>query len=45
MFFQLFSTIKVNLVAEIKQSAYICVIFHVKHKQSPFIEGLNGVNR
>ena len=25
---------------EIMQSAYICVIFHVKHKQSPFIEVL-----
>ena len=28
--FQLFSTIKVNLVAEIMQSAYLCVIIHVK---------------
>ena len=30
VFFQLFSTIKVNLVAEIMQSAYFCVIIHVK---------------
>ena len=33
--FQLFSTIKVNLVAEIMQSAYLCVIIHVK--QLPFL--------
>ena len=32
MFFQLLSTIKLNLVAKILQSAYLCVIFHVKHK-------------
>ena len=32
--FQLFSTIKVNLVAEIMQSAYLCVIFHVKQLPS-----------
>ena len=32
MFFQLLSTIKVNLVAKIMNSAYLCVIFHVKHK-------------
>ena len=24
---------KVNIVAKIKQSAYLCVIFHVKHKK------------
>ena len=29
--FQLLSTIKVNLVAKIMQSAYLCAIFHVKH--------------
>ena len=29
-FFQLFSTIKVNLKAKIMQSAYLCVIYHVK---------------
>ena len=36
-FFQLSSTIKVNLVAKIMQSAYLCVIFHVKHKKLPFL--------
>ena len=37
MFFQLFFTIKVNLIAKIMQSAYLCVIFHVKHSKSPFL--------
>ena len=32
MFFELFLTIKVNLVAKIVQSAYLCVIIHVKQK-------------
>ena len=32
MFFQLFSTIKVNRVAKIMQSVYSSVIFHVKQK-------------
>ena len=36
MFFQLLSTIKVNLVAEIMQRAYLCVTFHLKHKKLPF---------
>ena len=36
MFFQLLSTIKVNLVTKIMQSAYLCVIFHVKHKNFHF---------
>ena len=40
MFFQLFSTIKVNPAAKIMQSAYLCVIFHVKPKKSPFIAHL-----
>ena len=35
MFFQLFSTIKVNFVAKIMQSAYLCVIFHVKRPPPP----------
>ena len=35
IFLQLFSTIKVNLVAKIMQSAYLCVIVHVK--QLPFL--------
>ena len=37
MFFQLFSTIKVKLVNEMMQRAYLCVILHVKHKKLPFI--------
>ena len=37
MFFQFLSTLKVNLVAKIMQSAYLCVIFHVKHKKLPFL--------
>ena len=38
MFFQLLSTIEVNLVDKIIQIAYIlCVIFHVKHKTLLFL--------
>jgi len=37
MFFQLLSTIKVNLVAKIMQNVYLCVIFHVKHKKLSFL--------
>ena len=37
MFFQLLSIVKVTLVAKIMQSAYLCVIFHVKHKKLPFL--------
>ena len=33
-FFQLLSIIKVNIVAKIMQSAYLSVIFHVKHKKN-----------
>ena len=40
MFFQLFSTMKVNLVAKIMQTVYICVIFHVKHKKLSFLSVL-----
>ena len=29
--FQLLSTIKVKLLDEMMQSAYLCVILHVKH--------------
>ena len=36
MFFQLFATIKVNLEVKIMQSAYLCVIFHVKQKNHHF---------
>ena len=35
--FQLLSTIKVNLMAKMMQSAYFCVIFHVKYKKLPFL--------
>ena len=38
MFFQLNSTIKVNKVAKIMQSAYLCIIFHVEHKKLTFVE-------
>ena len=41
MFFQLLSTIKVNLVAKLLQSAYLCVIFHVKHKKNTISRGFN----
>ena len=41
MFFQLLSTIKVNLVAKIMQIAYLCVIFHVKHKTITISRGVN----
>ena len=37
MFFQLLSTIKVELVDEIMQSVYSCVILPVKDKNVPFI--------
>ena len=36
-FFKLLSTIKVNIVAKIIQSDYVCVIFHVKHKKLLFL--------
>ena len=37
MFFPLLTTIKVNLVAKMMQSGYLCVIFHVKHIKLPFL--------
>ena len=37
MFFQLLLTVKVNFVAKIMQSAYLCVIFHVQHKKLLFL--------
>ena len=37
MFFQLFFTIQINLVAKIMRSACLCVIFHLKHKKTPFL--------
>ena len=36
MLFQLLSTITANFVAKIMQSAYLCVIYHVKHKNRHF---------
>ena len=36
IFFKLFSTVKVNLVAKIMQSA-LCLIIYVKHKKLPFL--------
>ena len=36
-FFYIFSTIKVNNVDKIMQSAYLCVIFHVRHKKLTFL--------
>ena len=44
MFFQLFSTIEVNLVNKIMQSADSCVTFHLKHKKTPFLVGFNGIS-
>ena len=40
-FFQLLSSIKVYLVAKIMQSAFLCVIFHVKRKKIPSSCGFN----
>ena len=40
MFFQFLSIIKVNPVAKIMQSDYLCVIFHVKLQKLPFLEVL-----
>ena len=40
MFFQLFSTIKVNIMAKIMQSAYLCVMFHVKHNKNHHFSAL-----
>ena len=37
MFFQLFSTIYVELVADMIQSAYLCVILYVKQKKLLFV--------
>ena len=37
MLFQLLSTIKVKLVHEMMQSAYLCIILHAKHRKLPFI--------
>ena len=37
MFFQLLSTIRVNLEAKIMHSGYLCVTFRVKHRKLPFL--------
>ena len=37
LFLQLFSTIKVKLVNEMMQRAYLCVILHLKHRKLPFM--------
>ena len=37
MLFQFLSAVKVNLVAKIMESAYLCVSFYVKHKKIPFV--------
>ena len=42
--FQLFSTIKVRLVDEMMQSAFLCVIFHVKHKKITIYRGFNLIS-
>ena len=44
MFFQLLST-KVNVVAKIMQSAYLCVIFLVKHKKPTISHGFNLISK
>ena len=35
---------KVNPVAKIMQSAYLCVIFHVKHKKNSVSRGFNLIS-
>ena len=46
MFFQLLSTVKVNIVAKIIQSAYLCAIFHVKDKKCHFSRNSsNSINQ
>ena len=39
-----FSTIKVNLVAKIMQSAYLFAIFHLKHKKITISRGFNLIS-
>ena len=39
--FQLLSTIIVTLVAKIMQRAYLCVIFHLKHKKNNSSRGFD----
>ena len=42
--FQLFWTIELNPVAKIMQSAYLCIIFHVKHKKITMCPGFNLIS-
>ena len=44
MIFQLPSTINVDLVAKIMKSAYLCVIFQVKHKKKTISRGFNLIS-
>ena len=37
MFFQLVSTITVNIVDKMMHNANLCVILHVKHNKIPFL--------
>ena len=37
MFFQLLEKIKVKLVDKMKQSTYLCVTLHAKHKKVPIL--------
>ena len=40
MFFQLFSTIKVNFVDKMKQRTYLSFILHSKDKRAPILSDL-----
>ena len=44
MFFQLLSTIKVNLAAKIMQSVYLCVIFSCKAQKITISCGFNLIS-
>ena len=37
MFFQILSTITVNIVDKMMESDYLCVILYFKHKKIPFL--------
>ena len=44
MLFQLLSTIKVKLVDEMMQSAYLCIILHVKNRKITIYRGFNPIS-
>ena len=44
MFFQLLSTMKVNRVAKIMHSGYLCVTSRVKHKKIIISRGFNLIS-